>query len=63
MHDLLWYAWEHRIRERQIADETELSLEQVRHAFNDLQRASLTTGYLRARRWFAVTQIRQRPRD
>lgn len=41
--DLVRYAREQRIPEQQVANEMELSPDQVRHEFNAFQRESLTT--------------------
>jgi NAD+ synthase len=45
--DLLWYAQEHEVPVAQVAQTMALSEEQVRRAFDDLERKQRTTEYLR----------------
>lgn len=47
MLDLLWYAWEHSVAVGEVARETNLTDEQVRRVFNDLNRKTRSTQYLR----------------
>jgi len=46
--DLLWYAQEHDVPVAQVAQVMELTEEQVRRVFDDLERKRRTTAYLRA---------------
>ena len=46
--DLLWYAQEHDVPVAQVAQVMELTAEQVRRVFDDLERKRRTTAYLRA---------------